>query len=142
MNHKASIYSNPSIPAGLYFAKLLDVHLEESDHPYLWASLLTGPAYGEYSGMKLSAILYLTPKSQELLNKFRTTFRVSGPHCPESYLDALGRWGCVSVFPSAHQMTEFSCVSFVNQNARMMFTSLSLEKKEQKEEKAERGWLE
>ena len=49
-----------------------------------------------------------------------------------------GGWGCVSVMKRDYQFTEFSCVSFVRQNAQMQATSLSLEKREQMGEKA---WL-
>ena len=131
MNHKASIYSNPVIPAGLYYCQLLDLHLDISDQPYLWSSLLTGPSYGEYSEMKLASVLYLTPKSAELLAKFKATFRIVGEEDVESYLEAVGRWGCVSVFPKKYQCQEFSCVTFVRQNGLMQKTSRTLEEREQ-----------
>lgn len=99
---------------------------------------MTGPAYGEYSDTKLSSIIYRTPKSEELIAKFKATFRISGADDLESNLGALGRWGCVSISVHDYHSTEFSCVSFVRQNAQMQFTSMSLEKREQMGEKA---WL-
>ena len=137
MNHKASIYSNTVMPSGLYYAKLLDLHIDTSDHPYLWSSLVTGSAYEAYADVKLSSIIYRTPKSEELIAKFKATFRIAGDDL-ESYLEALGRWGCVSVSLHEYQGTEFSCVSFVRQNAQMRSTSISYEKREQMGEKA---WL-
>ena len=136
MNYKASIYSNPVILTGLYYCKLLDLHLDTSDKPYLWSSLTTGEYYGAYSAVKLASILYLTPKTEELVAKFKATFRISGADDLDAYLDALGRWGCVSVMQRDYQSTEFSCVSFVRQNRQMQLTSVSLEKREQMGEKA------
>ena len=136
MNHKASIYSNTVMPSGLYYAKLLDLHLDNSDHPYLWTNLITGSAYEAYSDVKLASIIYRTPKSEELIAKFKATFRISGANDLESYLEALGRWGCVSVFLKEYECQEFSCVSFVRQNSQMRFTSFALEKREQMGEKA------
>jgi len=136
MNHKASIYSNTVMPTGLYYAKLLDLHLDTSDHPYLWSSLMTGSAHEAYADVKLSSIIYRTPKSEELIAKFKATFRIAGADNLDAYLDALGRWGCVSVSEHEYQGTEFSCVSFVRQNAQMQSTSMSFEKREQMGEKA------
>ena len=137
MNHKASIYSNPVIPAGLYFCKLLDLHLDTSDRPFLWSNFVTGPAYGEHSDIKLASIIYRTPKSEEeLITKFKAMFRISAADDLESYLGALGRWGCVSISVHDYHSTQFSCLSFVRQNAQMQFTSSSLEKREQMGEKA------
>ena len=56
MSRKSSIYANPVIAGGLYYCKLLDVYLETGEHPYVWARLLTGPAYGERSGIRLAAV--------------------------------------------------------------------------------------
>jgi hypothetical protein len=145
MSHKSSIYSNPVIPAGFYNCKLLDLHLhidldasDTSDKPYLWSSLITGEYYGEYSGVTLASILYLTPNTEELVAKFKATFRISGAESEDDYLEALGRWGCVSVSPHEYEGTEFSCVSFVRQNSQMRATSISFEQRERMGEKA---WL-
>lgn len=130
MNHKSSIYANPLIPTNLYFVKLLDVFLDASDKPYLWASVLTGPAYQECSGVPLASIIYRTERSEQLIGKFRLTFRIEDQSM-ESYLAAVGRWGCVSVFGKEYQGQQFSCISYVHQNPVMQKTSRLLEKREQ-----------
>jgi hypothetical protein len=61
MNHKASIYSNPVIPAGLYYCKLLDIHLDTSDQPFIWTCFATGPSYGEWSNIELNSIFTSHP---------------------------------------------------------------------------------
>ena len=122
MNHKASIYSNPVIPTGLYYAQLLDLDLDTSDSPYLWTCLALGEQYGAYSGTKLHSILYFTPKTEELVAKFKATFRIDEAHTLDEHLEALGRWGCVGVYESHYQNDEFLCVSFVRQNRQMRIT--------------------
>jgi hypothetical protein len=139
MNHKASIYSNPLIPPGLYYCKLLDIHLDTSDQPFIWTCLATGPNYGDFSNIKLNSILYNSLKSEELVAKLQATFRISDLNDPESCAEALGRWGCISVFPREWQCQEFSCVGFVRQNQGMRVTAGMLERREREgEEWAER----
>lgn len=130
MNHKASIYTNPLIPANLYYCKLLDVHLDTSDRPFLWACLLTGPCYHEYSGLRLASIIYRSPKSEELIEKFRKTFRIEDDAL-EAHVAALGRWGCVSIFPREYQAEQFSCVGYVTQNPSMRGIARLLEERQQ-----------
>lgn len=119
MNHKASIYANPVIPSGLYYAKLIDLYVEENDSPYIWASLMLSPAYGENAGKILSSILYMTPQSQTLVAKFKLTFRITGDDTLENYQQSIGLWGCISIVPCVYQHDEFSCVVYITQNRQM-----------------------
>jgi hypothetical protein len=109
MNHKASIYSNPVLPTGLYFCKLLDLHFDASDHPYIWSSLLTGPSYGEYSGTKLSSILYRTPSRNNCSQNSR-------PRSASQGLTTLNRiskpWGAGAAY-------QFRCMTTNRRNSRV-----------------------
>lgn len=119
MNHKASIYANPVIPGGLYYAKLIDLHVEQEQSSYIWASLMLSPAYGAHAGAMLSSILYVTPQSQALVAKFKSTFRIVGADTLENYQESIGLWGCVSVVPRTYQHDDFSCIVYVTQNRQM-----------------------
>lgn len=119
MNHKASIYANPIIPGGLYYAKLIDLYVEREQSPYIWASLMLSPAYGEHAGALLSSILYVTPQSQTLVAKFKSTFCITGADTIGNYQQSIGLWGCVSVVPRTYLHDDFSCVVYVTQNRQM-----------------------
>jgi len=131
MNHKASIYANPLIPGGLYYAKLIDLYVEEKDSSYIWASLMLSPAYGEYAGKILSSLLYVTPQSQTLVDKFKSTFRITGDDTLENYQQSVGLWGCVSIVPRNYQHEDFSCAVYVTQNRQMRYVAEKLQKAEQ-----------
>jgi len=131
MNHKASIYANPIIAGGLYYAKLIDLHVEEQDSQYIWASLMLSPVYGENAGKILSSILYMTPQSQALVAKFKSTFHISGEDTLENYQQSVGLWGCVSVVPRTYQHEEFSCIVYITQNRQMRQIANKIKKDEE-----------
>jgi hypothetical protein len=127
MTYKVLIYSNPSLPVGLYYCKCLDLKLVPSgDSSYLWILLLTGPSYQECAGQRLNSILHLTDASASLVKKFRKTFRIQD----DEFSSAIGRWGCVSVFDNTWCGTKFSNVAYVKQTALMKKASLELEEGE------------
>ncbi len=90
MNYKASIYANPIVPACLYYAKLVDLHVEQEQSPYIWASLMLSPAYGENAGKIFSSILYVTPQSQTLVAKYKLIFSITREDILNNYQQAIG----------------------------------------------------
>lgn len=129
MNHRASIYANPLILNGFYYAKLLDVHVETGEQPYLWASLLARSNSHDAADVRLSSIIYRSSKSEELLTKFRWTFRIEDDTI-DAHLAALGRWGCVGVVTNTYQQQEYSAVIYIQQNLAMRNISRLLANRE------------
>lgn len=116
MIDKSTIYENPVIPQGFYFAKLIDLELEEvgAERPLIWAKLRIGPFYDNgAAGSILTAIIHPTEKADKYYLGFRQNFNLSEE--PPNYTKALSRWGCIWAYATTYKNTTYAAVRFCYQ---------------------------
>jgi hypothetical protein len=128
MRFPSTIYANPLIPHGYYWAKVTDLRIEHCgmERPRLWVELEIGPMHEEQRGLQLCSIIHPTAASVYFYSNFIHAFRISGMN----YLEAIGRWASVEVHPAEYQGTEYSAVKYTHQPVPLRVEALRIEQAE------------
>lgn len=106
------ILTNPIVPEGYYFSKVISVESEASDYlfPKLLITVVLHPMYDISEDIKLSAILHPTEKSHYHYKNFFNAFLLGED---SSKLDkAVGRWGSIHIANSCFNGIKHSTVRF------------------------------
>jgi len=96
-----SVFDNPIIPNGYYYAKVLRIEAEpvlDSKFPKLYIQLRLHPSYGLPEGTLFSAILFPTSKTYFHYKNFYNTYMLG--QFTDALDTAIGHWGCVQIYPS------------------------------------------
>ncbi|NLX22934.1 MAG: hypothetical protein GXY55_14875 [Phycisphaerae bacterium] len=127
------IYRNPTIPAGYYFAKIVQLDAEQIagyERPRIQVCLLIHPRHEVGDDVYLHAIIHPTEQSVFRWVNFRDTFLGED----EVLLDAVGRWGRVAVEDAEYQGTQYSSIKWIYQTplARLQVRRIAREEREGK----------
>ena len=117
------LLTNPPIPEGYYFSKVVSVESEPSDYlfPKLLIKLTLHPMYATPDDNEVSAILHPTEKSYYHYKHFFNTYML-GEFTDEVH-KAVGRWGSIQITTSAFNDTTYSTVRFVYQPLQIRMES-------------------
>jgi hypothetical protein len=109
------IYSNPQIPEGYYFVKLIEVETEDLgfDFPKILAKMKILPNQGINENALFSVIIHPSQKAEYHLKNFRSTFPQwdSSNEAPR-----LGQIGSVKIYDAEYKGRKYSAVKFVYQS--------------------------
>lgn len=131
MPFPSTIYMNPVVPQGYYFAKVRNVMTERvtgADRPKIWVELELGPMYREHSGRRFCVIIHPSEKAGYIYVNFLNSFRVTGAR----YEEAIGRWASVELCPAKYEKTHYSAVRFCHQLRVIRRQCLRLEEVERR----------
>jgi len=123
MIDNATVFDNPLIPEGYYYAKIIAVESEPSDYtfPKLLIELTIHPMYGISDDAELSAIIHPTDRSYYHYKNFFNTYML-GVETDE--IDkAVGRWGSIQIVNSHFNDSQYSTVRFVYQPLQIRMES-------------------
>lgn len=126
-----SVFDNPIIPMGYYYAQVLRIEAEPVDgftFPKLHIQLRLHPGYGLPEGALFSAILFPSPKTYFHYKNFYNTFMLG--QFTDALDKAIGHWGCVQIYPSIYAGVEYSAVRFVYQPMPIRMESWRLDREE------------
>lgn len=111
MIDNATVFDNPLIPDGYYYAKVTSIEQEPANfqYPKLLITLKLHRMYGIND--TLAAILYPTEKSQFHYKNFIRSFIMYTDHC--SFDEIPNVYGSIDICRSRYQDTVYSGVRFV-----------------------------
>jgi hypothetical protein len=115
MINPCSIYRNPQIPSGYFYAKVIDLQTEPMEGyvmPKVLVKLKLHSDHGLGDNVVLSAIVYPTPKAKFFYMNFLNTFLTNDEVDVEK---VKNRWGCIKVYPTKYGQTEYSAVQWIYQ---------------------------
>ena len=117
------LLTNPHIPEGYYFAKVIAVESESSEYlfPKLLIKLILHPMYGILEDTELSAIIHPTDRSYYHYKNFFNTYMLG---MDTGEVDkAVGRWGSIQIADFHFNDSHYSTVRFVYQPLQIRMES-------------------
>jgi len=126
MIYNGDIYSNPVVPDGFYFLKVVAIEEEPSDYvfPKLLITLAPHHTHGLPEKTFFKAIIHPTPGSYLRYKNFFNTFMLG---IPVEHLDkAIGYWGSVRIDHATYGETVYSSIQFVHQPISVRITASTL----------------
>jgi len=126
-----SVFDNPIIPNGYYYAKVLRIEAEpvlDSKFPKLYIQLRLHPSYGLSEGTIFSSLLFPSPKTYFHYKNFYNTYMLG--QFTDEFDKAIGQWGCIQIYPSILAGVEYSSVRFVYQPMPIRMESWRLDREE------------
>jgi len=132
INH-STLLTNPLVPPGYYFAKVISVKAEPSQYlfPKLLIKLQLHAMYGVSEASLFAAIIYPTEKSYYHYKNFFNTFMLGND---KGDIDAaVGEWGSICLYNSKFGNIEYSAVKFHYQPRAVMMESWRIWRDEMEE---------
>ena len=129
INHNI-LLNNPLVPAGYYYANVVEVEAEPSEYffPKLLVTLQLHPMYGLPKDTFFQSILFPTDKAFFHYKNFFNTFMPGKD--TDDLTKAVGMWGSVEIYNSEFGEIEYSAVKFCYQPRWIMMESWRLTKEE------------
>ena len=126
MKFPSTIYANPIVEPGYYWAKCVDVVPEHcgAERPRLWIQLELGPMHEGAAGVRLCTILHPTPAARYFFVNFLNAYRVHGLN----YNEAIGRWASIQVYAAEYGATKYSAIKFTYQSLPLRIGAQRLER--------------
>ena len=117
------LFNNPIIPAGYYFAKIINIETEASDYiyPKILVKLELHQKYELKNHNIFYAILHPTSDSYYHYKNFFNTFLLGQD--TDNLDEAVGQWGSVEICKSEFSDIKYSAVRFVYQPREVMIES-------------------
>jgi hypothetical protein len=111
----SSIYHNPQISPGYYYAKVIDLQTEPMAGYMMPKVLVRLRLHSDHElgdNVILAAVVYPTPNAKFIYMNFLNTFLENH----EVEINKIqNRWGCIKVYPAKYGTTEYSAVQWIYQ---------------------------
>jgi len=137
MIDNAIIFTNPTIPEGYYYVKVISIEQEPAnfEYPKLLIKLKLHRMYGIIEDDTLAAIIYPTEKSLFHYKNFIRSFIIYNED--RSFDTIPDVYGTIQVSRANYEDTIYSSVKFVYMPRWAMMEALQLTRQDEEDEKME-----